>query len=142
MREGQEVARHGRIWEKEQVCFEPLHYLALLETQAGSTGSCPAAGGLDVAGVFRAVTPPTGSRTGRRRHAGVYPGAAPAGEAFLARSYGGRWNRRWRWVRSPAMRSPSFFIPGKTGGATVFSLDGHPHLRHVHVAAPNLASYT
>ena len=36
---------------------------------------------------------------------------------------------------------PSSFIPGKTGAATLFSLDGHPHLRHVRVAAPNLASY-
>jgi hypothetical protein len=34
--QGQEVARHGRIWEKEQVRFEPLHYLALLERKPGA----------------------------------------------------------------------------------------------------------
>jgi hypothetical protein len=33
---GREVARHPRIWGKEQVCFEPLHYLALLEKKPGA----------------------------------------------------------------------------------------------------------
>ena len=42
--DGSEVAQHARIWEAEQVCFEPLHYLALLETKPGAHGSCPAAG--------------------------------------------------------------------------------------------------
>ena len=34
--DGHEVAQHVRIWEDEQVCFEPLHYLALLETKPGA----------------------------------------------------------------------------------------------------------
>ena len=34
--QGQEVAQHGRIWEREQVRFEPLHYLALLERKPGA----------------------------------------------------------------------------------------------------------
>jgi len=34
--DGSEVARHARSWEDEQVCFEPLHYLALLETKPGA----------------------------------------------------------------------------------------------------------
>ena len=29
--DGNEVARHARLWTDEQVCFEPLHYLALPE---------------------------------------------------------------------------------------------------------------
>jgi len=32
----EEVADHRRIWDKQQVCFEPLHYLALLERKAGA----------------------------------------------------------------------------------------------------------
>ena len=35
-----------------------------------------------------------------------------------------------------------FLYPREDWGATLFSLDGHPHLRHVHVAAPNLTAYT
>jgi len=34
--QGQEVARHRRIWAAEQVSFEPLHYLALLERKPGA----------------------------------------------------------------------------------------------------------
>jgi hypothetical protein len=34
--DGGEVARHARIWDDDQVCFEPLHYLALLETKPGA----------------------------------------------------------------------------------------------------------
>jgi hypothetical protein len=33
---GEEIARHRRIWQREQVCFEPLHYLALLEKKPGA----------------------------------------------------------------------------------------------------------
>lgn len=32
----EEVADHRRIWDKEQVRFEPVHYLALLERKAGA----------------------------------------------------------------------------------------------------------
>ncbi len=39
---GQEVARHRRIWDKEQVSFEPVHYLALLEKKPGRFGTSPA----------------------------------------------------------------------------------------------------
>ena len=35
-REDQLVAEHRRIWEKEQVCFDPVHYLALLERKPGA----------------------------------------------------------------------------------------------------------
>jgi hypothetical protein len=35
-RDGKRVAEHRRIWEKEQVCFDPLHYLALLERKPGA----------------------------------------------------------------------------------------------------------
>jgi hypothetical protein len=34
-----------------------------------------------------------------------------------------------------------FLYPREDWGATLFSLAGHPHLRHVRVAAPNLAAY-
>jgi len=42
--QGQEVAVHPRIWEKEKVRFEPVHYLALLERkrQAGYRGTSTA----------------------------------------------------------------------------------------------------
>jgi len=32
----EKVAGHQRIWEKHQICFEPVHYLSLLEHKAGA----------------------------------------------------------------------------------------------------------
>ena len=34
-----------------------------------------------------------------------------------------------------------FLYPREDWRATVFSLDGHPHLRQVHVDAPQLSAY-
>ena len=34
--QGREVTRHPRCRDKERVCFEPVHYLALLETKPGA----------------------------------------------------------------------------------------------------------
>lgn len=34
--QGEAIAPHGRLWSKEDVCFEPLHYLALLEKKPGA----------------------------------------------------------------------------------------------------------
>jgi hypothetical protein len=47
--QGQEVARHRRHWAQEQVTFEPLHYLALLERKPGA---------LDHARPLATVSPP------------------------------------------------------------------------------------
>lgn len=30
------VSEHGRCWEKEQICYNPVHYLALLERKPGA----------------------------------------------------------------------------------------------------------
>ena len=35
-REDEPAAEHRRIWEKERVCFDPVHYLALLERKPGA----------------------------------------------------------------------------------------------------------
>jgi hypothetical protein len=35
-RDGLRIALHRRIWSKEQVCFDPVHYLALLERKPGA----------------------------------------------------------------------------------------------------------
>lgn len=35
-RPGQRIARHGRLWRKEGVVFDPVHYLAVLEGKPGA----------------------------------------------------------------------------------------------------------
>lgn len=77
--EDQLVARHVRCWQKEQYRFEPVHYLALLEPQAGRLGPCPAAGELATPRVLRAAQAATGSPIRRPGHAGVHSRAATPG---------------------------------------------------------------
>ena len=62
---GEEVARHRRLWDKEQVSFEPLHYLALLEKNRAPwtsparsrAGSCRSACSFSGAGSKASVEP-------------------------------------------------------------------------------------
>ncbi len=35
-RAGEEIARHRRFWEREEVAYEPVHYLPLLERKPGA----------------------------------------------------------------------------------------------------------
>ncbi len=47
------IARHPRSYEREDVIFEPRHYLALLEQKSNALDQAASAPGLEPAGVFR-----------------------------------------------------------------------------------------
>lgn len=137
---GQEIARHRRIWEKERVCFDPLHYLALLERKPGA---------LDYArpleewklpecfGVLRRRLENERSGEGTREYIRVlrllekHPmnklrAAVEAGLAVGA-------------LTCDAIAQ--FLFPRDNWRATTFVLDRHPHLRHVRVAMPDVSIY-
>jgi hypothetical protein len=138
---GEVVARHRRIWEKEQISFEPLHYLALLETKPGA---------LDQARPLCGWTLPESFHLLRRRL-----------EAELS---GGEGTREYirvlrllekhplaalraaveKALRAGAIRRDAiaqFLLPREDWRLTLFKLDGHPHLRGVKVQAPDLGQY-
>jgi len=138
---GGEVARHPRIWEAEQVCFEPLHYLALLETKPGALDHArPLAGWTLPECLFRLRRRLEAERDGdgTREYIKVLrllehhplPKLRAAVEQALAVGA----------ITRDAIAQ--FLYPREDWRTRLFSLDGHPHLRHVRVAAPNLASYT
>ncbi len=139
--DGSEVARHARIWEAEQVCFEPLHYLALLETKPGALDHArPLAGWIlpECFLLLRRRLEAERDGNGTREYIKVLrlleqhplPKLRAAVEQALAVGA----------ITRDAVAQ--FLYPREDWRATLFSLDGHPHLRHVRVAAPNLASYT
>jgi transposase len=138
--EGQEVAQHARIWEKEQVCFEPLHYLALLETKPGA---------LDHARPLAGWTLPECFALLRRRLEAEREGAGTREYIKVLRLLEQHSLPQLRRAVEQALAVGAitrdavaqFLYPREDWGATLFSLDGHPHLRHVRVAAPNLAAY-
>jgi len=138
--QGQEVARHPRIWEAEQVRFEPLHYLALLETKPGALDHArPLAGWTlpESFGVLRRRLETEREGEGTREYIRVLrllekhplPRLRRAVEAALAVGA----------LTRDAIAQ--FLYPREDWRVTTFSLEGHPHLRLVRVAAPDLAPY-
>jgi hypothetical protein len=138
--QGQEVARHGRIWENEQVCFEPLHYLALLERKPGALDHArPLAGWIlpESFGVLRRRLENERHVDGTREYIKVLrllekhslPKLRVAVEQALAVGA----------ITRDAIAQ--FLFPREDWCFTTFSLEGHPHLRWVRVAAPAIAEY-
>jgi len=138
--QGQEVAQHGRIWEKEQVRFEPLHYLALLERKPGALDHArPLAGWTlpECFGILRRRLEAQQEGEGTREYIRVLrllekhslPDLRGAVEKALAVGA----------VTRDGIAQ--FLFPREDWRFTVFSLDGHPHLRAVRIAPPDIQSY-
>ncbi len=137
---GGEVARHPRIWEAEQVRFEPLHYLALLETKPGA---------LDHARPLAGWTLPECFALLRRRLESEREGDGTREYIKVLRLLEKHPLPRLRQAVEQALQVGAitrdavaqFLYPREDWCVTTFSLDGRPHLRQVRVAAPNLAQY-
>jgi len=138
--QGQEVAQHGRIWEKEQVRFEPLHYLALLERKPGALDHARPLAGWTLSecfGILRRRLEAQQEGEGTREYIRVLrllekhsmPDLQGAVEKALAVGA----------VTRDGIAQ--FLFPREDWRFTVFSLDGHPHLRTVHIAPPDIQSY-
>ena len=137
---GQEIARHGRIWEEEQVCFEPLHYLQLLEKKPGAFDHARPLANWNLPecfGVLRRRLENERAGDGMREYIKVLrllekhpvPKLRQAVEQALAVGA----------ITRDAIAQ--FLFPRPDWRFTAFSLDGYPHLRHVRVAAPEIGCY-
>jgi hypothetical protein len=137
---GEVVARHPRIWEREQVHFEPLHYLALLERKPGA---------LDQARPLQGWILPESFALLRRRLEGEYDGEGTREYIRVLRMLEQHPLAELRRAVEQALRVGAirrdaiaqFMIPQEEWRATLFALDGHPHLRGVKVQAPDITQY-
>lgn len=137
---GMEVARHRRIWKKEEICFEPLHYLALLEKKPGS---------LDYARPLEEWNLPKCFAILRRRLENERQGEG-------TREY----IRVLRLLEKHSLKKLSiaiegglscgalsrdaiaqFLFPQEDWKMTTFSLDQHPHLRMVRIDCADVRTY-
>lgn len=138
--QGKEVARHKRIWADEQVCFEPLHYLALLERKPGA---------LDHARPLAGWTLPECFALLRRRLEAQRDGDGTREYIRVLRLLEKHPLSRLRQAVEQGLAVGAitrdaiaqFLYPREDWRVTLFSLDGHPHLRHVRVDAPDLRQY-
>ena len=138
--DGGEGARHGRLWEDEQVRFEPLHYLALLERKPGA---------LDYARPLTGWTLPECFGLLRRRLEAEREGEGTREYIQVLRLLEKHPLPQLRAAVEPGLAVGAitrdavaqFLYPREDWRVTLFSLDGHPHLRQVRVAAPDLTQY-
>ncbi|MDA8386510.1 MAG: IS21 family transposase [Actinomycetota bacterium] len=134
------VATHPRNWAREQVSFDPCHYLALLERKPGALDFARPLEGLHLPGCFAVL---------RRRL-----------EADLGHGGTREYIKVLRLMERATLGALSeateqALAIGSTGADAIacilqahterpvglFSLDGHPHLKEVSVEPPDLTAY-
>lgn len=134
------VARHPRCWAKEQVVFEPVHYLALLERKPGA---------FDFAKPLAQWELPAALRLLRRRlerelaHAGTreFIKVLRLLEHGGMRDLAAAVERALELGTCDAEAIRLILAYRQERPATIFSLDGRPHLSAVQVAPPQLGAY-
>jgi len=134
------IASHPRLWSKESVHFDPVHYLALLERKPG---------GFDHARPLEDWKLPSCFQFLRRRLE-----AEPGGESIREyikvlrllekHSPGELAHAVEQGLRSNALTRDAiaqFLVPRVEWRNTLFSLDGREHLRMVKVAEADVSGY-
>ncbi len=138
-RGGEEIARHGRCWERERQIFDPVHYLALLERKPGSLDHARPLAGWDLPEEFAVL---------RRRLEAQRPDGVreyirvllllreyPLGRLSIAVRHA------LRWTAPTADAIRQLLIPSERPELRTFRLAGREHLAGVAVAATDLAAY-
>ena len=135
------IAEHPRLWGREGVHFDPIHYLALLERKPG---------GLDHARPLEDWKLPVCFRDLRRRLEADLGGEGPReyikilrllekhSAAELARAV----EQGLRCGASTRDAIAQFLTPRMEWRYTRFSLDGRDHLRNVQVVSTDLSGYS
>lgn len=134
------VAEHPRLWTKEDVSFDPIHYLALLERKPGALDHArPLAGWVlpEAFGVLRRRLESERSGEGTREYIRVLrlleKHSIPAVTQAIDKG-----------LRIGALTRDAiaqFLVPGEEWRLRTFRLDGREHLRHVRVAMTDAGAY-
>ena len=138
--QGREVARHRRIWDKEQVCFEPRHYLALLERKPGALDYALPLDGWELPaclGVLRRRLESAMGGSGVREYIRVLRLLEKHSMAALSEAVDKAMEHGAQSRDAIAL----FLYPPERHENQTFKLDGHPHLKGVRVNSPNIGDY-
>ena len=135
-----EIAHHERIWKKEQISLDPIHYLALLERKPGALDVARPLAGLELPDCFSVL---------RRRLENEHAGDGTREYIRVLRLL----ERHPLWELSQAVEKAlsigattrdavaQFLVPQPEWRQTLFPLDGHPHLRGVKIDSPDIHAY-
>jgi transposase len=134
------IATHKRLWCKEEVSFEPLHYLTLLERKPGALDHARPLEGWrlpDCFGVLRRRLEDERAGEGTREYIRVLRLLEKHTISALSRAVE-------KGLRVNALSRDAiaqFLIPQEQWRATTFRLDGRDHLRQVKVQQTDIAAY-
>ena len=134
-----EVARHRRCWDKEQVCLEPVHYLALLERKPGAFDHALPLDQWELPGCFAVL---------RRRLEGEQQGEGVREYIRVLRLLEKHELKTLTQAVERALEHGALTRDAVAQFLYVrelpenFDLTAHPHLQSVRVQAPDLRQYT
>ena len=140
-REGRVIAHHERCWGREQVCLDPVHYLALLEDKPGALDYGRPFDGWELPecfAVLRARLEHERGGEGTREYVRVLQLLERHSPDELAAAI----ERALRCNALIRDAIAQFLLPRERWEQTTFSLDGREHLRGVRVATTDLDGYT
>ncbi len=139
-RDGGKVASHRRVWEKEQVCFDPLHYLALLEKKPGALDHARPLEDWKLPECFRVLRDRLEADHGSegvKEYIGVLRLLEKQSMARLKRAV-------MRALDLGCARKALIeqYLYGENRAAIVFELNGREHLKVVNVSCTDPGDYT
>jgi len=136
----EQVADHRRIWDKHQVSFDPLHYLALLERKAGALDFARPLEGWDLPecfGVLRRRLEAEHGSEGTREYIAVLRLLENQSLKRVKRAVG-----RALDMGCARLELIEQHLYGEGREAEVFRLDGREHLKVVNVQSTDPGDYT
>jgi transposase len=135
----QEIARHGRSWQKERQIFDPLHYLRLAERKPGSLDHSRPLAQLEQPECLQALRRRLESERedGTREYIGVLRLLEKHSLAALTAAV-----EKGLHLRAHTRDAIAQFLrPQEPWAETTFRLDGREHLRRVTVAPCDVRAY-
>ena len=141
-RKDERIAVHKRLWGKDGVAFDPVHYLALLERKPGALDHARPLEGWDLPEGFsilrrRLEDEEEREGGGTREYIRVLRLLEKHSLPALARAVKKGLNVNALTRDAIAQ----FLLPQEDWRQTTFRLEGREHLRHVRVARTNVAQY-
>ena len=134
------IAEHGRLWDKEAIAFEPVHYLELLERKPGALDHARPLCDWALPECFsllRSRLEQEGRAQGTREFIRVLRLLERHSASKVAKAV----ERALRLRQCNRDVVAQYLYPDEPFSAPTFRLDGREHLQGVCVNAPDLAAY-